>query len=80
MNSTFTDLYAVILDSLIEARNEKGVTQQELAERLKKPQSFVSKYERKERRIDIGEFIIIAQCIGVNPIDLMSKAYNEGKV
>ena len=80
MNSTFTDLYAVILDNLIEARKEKGVTQQELAERLKKPQSFISKYERKERRIDIGEFIIIAQCIDVNPIDLIKKSCDEENI
>jgi hypothetical protein len=41
-----------------------GSSQRELADRLGKPQSFVAKVERGERRIDVIEFIAIAKAIG----------------
>ena len=41
-----------------------GITQQELAKRLKKPQSFVSKYENGERRLDVVEFLEVATALG----------------
>ena len=53
------------------ARKEAGLTQQDLAKRLKRPQSFVAKYERGERRIDVVEFIAIARAIGVDPLGLL---------
>jgi transcriptional regulator with XRE-family HTH domain len=40
------------------------MTQQDLARRLRKPQSFVSKYENGERRLDIAEFLEIAEALG----------------
>jgi transcriptional regulator with XRE-family HTH domain len=43
------------------------MTQQEVADRLNKPQSFVSKYERRERRLDVVEFVKIAKAIGIDP-------------
>ena len=50
---------------LLKARNAAGMTQAELAERLRRPQSFVSKYERGERRLDIVEFIEVASALGI---------------
>jgi transcriptional regulator with XRE-family HTH domain len=58
---------------LVKARNRAGITQQELAQRLGKPQSFVSKYERRERRIDVPEFIAIAQAMGVSAKALLGR-------
>lgn len=43
------------------------MTQQEVADRLNKPQSFVSKYERRERRLDLVEFVKVAKAIGIDP-------------
>lgn len=43
------------------------MTQRELATLLGKPQSFVSKYERRERRLDVVEFVKIAKAIGIDP-------------
>jgi transcriptional regulator with XRE-family HTH domain len=54
-----------------EARKEAGLTQQELAKRLKKPQSFVAKYEGGERRLDVLEFLTIARAIGAEPTRLL---------
>ena len=43
-------------DLMRQARNKAGLTQQELAKRLRKPQSFIAKYEGGERRLDVLEF------------------------
>jgi transcriptional regulator with XRE-family HTH domain len=58
---------------MVEARTATGLTQTELAARLQKPQSYVSKYERGERRIDIIEFRAIAVALGINPEELFRK-------
>jgi len=52
---------------LIEARENVSMTQQQLADLLHKPQSFVSKYEQGERRIDVIEFLKIAQMLKIDP-------------
>ncbi len=67
MKSVFTAEYEEFLYSLISARKTVGMTQQEVADRLGKPQSFVSKYERRERRLDVVEFVTIAKAIGFDP-------------
>ena len=51
---------------LIEAREQAGLTQIGLAEKLEKPQSFVSKYERGERRLDLIEFLELAQVLQID--------------
>src|SRR3954471_13715377 len=56
--------YALLLALLKQARKDSGIVQQELADRLGKPQWFVAKVERGERRIDVIEFIAIAKAIG----------------
>ncbi|HKQ81054.1 MAG TPA: helix-turn-helix transcriptional regulator [Steroidobacteraceae bacterium] len=56
-----------LLALLVAAREKAGVTQQQLAERLGKPQSFVAKYEGGERRIDVIEFLAIARALDFDP-------------
>ena len=51
--SIFTSDYAVVLEMLRETRDKAGVTQVELAELLGRSQSFISKCERGESRLDI---------------------------
>jgi transcriptional regulator with XRE-family HTH domain len=53
------------------ARKQAGLTQHELARRLKRPQSFVAKYEGGERRIDVVEFVAIVRAIGADPVKLL---------
>lgn len=72
-----TDEYQIFLKCLISARKEADITQQDLAKRLGKPQSFVSKYENRERRIDFVEFLYIARALEVNPSDLLEKMEAE---
>jgi len=47
--------YAIFLTHLREMREKAGITQDEIAERLGESQSFISKCERGERRIDVAE-------------------------
>ncbi len=56
-----------------EARRRAGLTQHELAGRLGKPQSFVAKYEGGERRLDVVEFVKVAQALGSDPARLMKR-------
>jgi transcriptional regulator with XRE-family HTH domain len=51
---------------LIEARVTSGLTQMQIAERLSKPQSYISKYERGERRLDFPEFVELAVILGID--------------
>lgn len=69
--SVFTAAYDAFCRQLVAERKKAGMTQAALAEVLGKPQSFVSKYERGERRLDVVEFVQIAAAIGLDPHDLI---------
>jgi len=64
-------------DLLVTARKQAHLTQAELAKRLRRPQSFVSKYERGERRLDVVEFGEVVRAIGLDPIRVLEKFYRE---
>lgn len=59
--------YRAFVAHLVELRRRRGVTQAELAARLGKPQSFVSKIERAERRMDPEEFRAIVLALDGEP-------------
>lgn len=68
MTSTLDDTnYRAFVIHLTALRRRLGVTQADLAQRLGKPQSFVSKTERFERRIDPEEFRAIAVALVTDP-------------
>ena len=71
MVSTNTTQYQLVLNWLVNQRHLYGVTQTELSEKLDRHQSFVSKYENGERRLDIAEVIDICRALGANPHDLI---------
>ncbi len=48
-----------------EVRRNANVTQDELAQRLGKPQSFISSYERGQRRIDVLELMRILKALAL---------------
>jgi transcriptional regulator with XRE-family HTH domain len=56
-----------LITLLVAAREKAGLTQQQLADRLGRPQSFVAKYEGGERRIDLVEFISISRALQFDP-------------
>ncbi|MGA2272756.1 MAG: helix-turn-helix transcriptional regulator [Bryobacteraceae bacterium] len=67
--SLFTEGYRTFLRQLRAARKTAGLTQEELAARLKETQSFVSKCERGERRIDVVELHSFCKAIGISFTD-----------
>lgn len=71
--SSSSGRYQRLRSLLIEAREKNGLTQAQVAAKLNKPQSFVSKYENGERRLDVIEFIEVAEALGVDPVKLMNK-------
>lgn len=66
-----TELFRPVGARLAELRKELGLTQIELARRLKCPQSYVSKLERAERRLDLLDLAAIAQATGV-PLEALA--------
>jgi transcriptional regulator with XRE-family HTH domain len=65
--------YKIVGACLAAARRRVNVTQQELAARLGKPQSFVSEYERGQRRFDVVELLVISPALGVDPLRLFAE-------
>lgn len=66
--------YALLIDHLVQVRRLRNVTQSDLAARLKRPQSYVSKVERLERRLDVGEWRAMAMAIGLDPSEAFAEA------
>lgn len=62
---------------LRQVRVSAGLSQQDLAEHLGKPQSFVSKYEQGERRLDLLELRHICLGIGVSLLEFVRR-FEEG--
>ena len=64
------ELYEEFCENLISLREGASFTQQQLAKKLGKPQSFISKYESGERRLDIVELVTILDALGVTLAEL----------
>lgn len=62
--------------TLKDFRVKAGITQSELSERLGKPQSYVSKYEGGERRLDFVEVMEVIDALSVPPEHLFT-AYKK---
>jgi transcriptional regulator with XRE-family HTH domain len=69
--------YKKFRELLVEVRRAAGLTQAELSRQLNRPQSFVSKYERGERRLDVIEFGEVARALSVDPAKLLGRFYRE---
>ena len=64
--SVFSAKYTRFREMLVHGRKAKGMTQMGLALRLGRKQSYVSKFERGERRLDIIEFLEIAELLEID--------------
>lgn len=58
---------------LREERQQRGITQVELAKRLGNRQTFVSKLENGERRLDVVELFEFLEHIDSDPVDFLSR-------
>ena len=78
MKSIYTDDYINIISVLRATRINKNITQAEMAKRLNTTQSFVSKVENRERRLDVIELLSWIDALGVSVSDVLPEKYIGG--
>ncbi|EAX4617964.1 XRE family transcriptional regulator [Salmonella enterica subsp. arizonae] len=66
MTSVYSDDYQSVISALKQARVRQNITQTAIATALGRPQSFIAKVENGERRLDVVEFIRLAQLLGMD--------------
>lgn len=67
-----SDEHRAVITVLVGVRKARGLTQEDVAKRLKKPQSHVSKIESGERACTVGEFIRMARAMKEDPAKLFA--------
>ena len=75
--SLYDSAYEKFLIELRAARQAKGLSQEELADRLGKHQTFVSMVEKGQRYLDVLEFVRWSAAIEVDPVDLIAGLRND---
>lgn len=73
MRAVHANKYRAFLKRLRAAREAAGLTQVEVGARLRRPQSYVSKSESGERRVDVVEGVEFARLYGVRVDDLVPR-------
>jgi transcriptional regulator with XRE-family HTH domain len=68
-----TRRYQALQSLLEETRRKAGMSQKDVADALGVHQTFVSKVEKGERRLDVVEFMELAEALGVDPIKLIRR-------
>lgn len=66
--------HRALIAAIVAAREAAGLTQRELAAKLKRSNSFVWKIEAAERRVEVLEFVEIARAVDVDPAELLTRA------
>ena len=72
--------HLALLRALTDARKAAGMTQQQLADRMKRPQSFVAKVEGGERRLDVVEFAEWTIALGADYGDLLGPVLRSVRI
>jgi transcriptional regulator with XRE-family HTH domain len=65
--------HEALIALLVEKRREAGLTQAQVARKLKRYQSYVATVESGQRRIDVVEFLDFADAIGFDPRDAIKR-------
>lgn len=66
-----------MIELLVAARKDAGITQVELGKRIGQRQTFVSKFELGERRLDVAEFVAVSRAIGADPHEIIRSAESD---
>ena len=69
--------YRSAVETIKAVRESLGISQRELARRLGKHPSFINKIEQLERRLDILEFLAIADAMEIDPAQLITTVRAE---
>jgi transcriptional regulator with XRE-family HTH domain len=70
--------HKALIDLLIQKREAIGMTQTDLAEALGEYQSFVARLESGQRRVDVIEFLELAQVLRFDPVEALRTVSNGG--
>lgn len=76
-DSLHSDAYRSIIRNLRVAREEAGVQQTELSAALGRAHNYVSRIETAERRIGVVELIVIANALGIDPVELFARIIRD---
>jgi transcriptional regulator with XRE-family HTH domain len=68
-----TAAYDALAALMVSLRLEAGLTQEELASRVGRHFTWVSKIERGTRRLDLVEMFEVAEAIGIDPVDVVGR-------
>ena len=72
-SSIFSRKYDAFRELITKSRLEASITQSVLAQQLNRPQSYVSKYESGERRLDVVEFLEVLEALNIDARDFLEK-------
>ena len=72
VRSLGTDRHKAVVALLIEKREASGLTQCDVAAKLGEYQSFVARLESGQRRVDVVEFLELAEILGFDPNHALS--------
>ena len=75
--SIYTGEYSTVIRLLRQAREDAELTQVDLAKRLGQTQSFVSKFERGDRRLDIIQLRTILSHLGITLAEFVQRLETE---
>ena len=69
--------YKALRELMRRARKESGMSQAQVAKSLRRPQSYVADFERRERRIDVVEYLALAEAIGFDPQAILGEVMKK---
>ena len=77
MKSIYSDDYIAIILALRQSRTSRNITQAELATTMGVHQSFISKIENRERRLDVLEFLSWIDALGISVNEILPPKYRN---
>lgn len=78
--SLFAEPYTEIIQRLIERRRELGLTQWDLAKAYGEDQSFISRIERMQRRLDVYEYVVFCRILQIDPAEILRPVYDRVEI
>ncbi len=68
-----------VATAIAEARNGAGLTQRELAARVRRPHSVIGMIESNQRQVSVPELITLAEAMGADPLGLFKQILRDRK-
>lgn len=75
--SLFCPEYIEIIEGLIGRRKALGMTQWDLAKAYGEDQSFISRIERFQRRLDVYEYTVFCRILGIEPGEILKPLWSR---